>query len=66
MRCYIAGEDVNPAIKKMEAMILDCARLDSEISHFVDVVQQVTAEVSANWKVLISRCWFGMTEDTLK
>ncbi|CAJ1061840.1 E3 SUMO-protein ligase NSE2 isoform X2 [Xyrichtys novacula] len=30
----------------MEAMILECAKLDREINCFVDVVQQVTAEVA--------------------
>lgn len=41
------GEEVNPGIKEMEAMILECAKLDREINYFVDVVQQVTAEVTA-------------------
>lgn len=27
-------------------MILECAKLDREINYFVDVVQQVTSEVS--------------------
>ncbi|TKS81765.1 E3 SUMO-protein ligase NSE2 [Collichthys lucidus] len=39
-------KDVNPGIKEMEAMILECAKLDREINYFVDVVQQVTAEVT--------------------
>lgn len=30
----------------MEAMLLECARLDREINYFVDIVQQVTAEVT--------------------
>ncbi|GAA6229086.1 E3 SUMO-protein ligase NSE2 [Lates japonicus] len=38
--------EVNPGIKEMEAMILECAQLDREINYFVDVVQQVTAEVA--------------------
>ncbi|XP_039972781.1 E3 SUMO-protein ligase NSE2 [Xiphias gladius] len=38
--------EVNPGIKEMEAMILECAKLDREINYFVDVVQQVTAEVA--------------------
>ncbi|TDH12094.1 hypothetical protein EPR50_G00067640 [Perca flavescens] len=40
------GQDgeVNPGIKEMEAMILECAKLDREINYFVDIVQQVTAE----------------------
>ncbi|XP_075868702.1 E3 SUMO-protein ligase NSE2 [Nelusetta ayraudi] len=37
----------NPAIKELEAMLLDCAKLDREINYFVDVVQQVTAEVTS-------------------
>ncbi|XP_060907040.1 E3 SUMO-protein ligase NSE2 [Labrus mixtus] len=40
------NEAMNPAIAEMEAMILECAKLDREINYFVDVVQQVTAEVS--------------------
>lgn len=39
--------EVNPGIKEMEAMILECAKLDREINYFVDVVQQVTAEVTS-------------------
>ncbi|XP_070691716.1 E3 SUMO-protein ligase NSE2 [Pempheris klunzingeri] len=39
-------QELNPGIKEMEAMILECARLDREINYFVDVVQQVTAEVT--------------------
>lgn len=54
MCCYVPGEDVNPAIKEMEEMILECAKLDREINHFVDVVQQVTAEVRATWHDLIT------------
>lgn len=51
--CVTDGE-VNPGIKEMEAMILECAKLDREINYFVDVVQQVTAEVRATWHVLIT------------
>lgn len=36
----------NSGIKEMEAMLLECARLDREINYFVDIVQQVTAEVT--------------------
>lgn len=54
VRSYVTGKDVNPAIKEMEAMILECASLDREINHFVDVVQQVTAEVRATWHDLIT------------
>ncbi|XP_036931021.1 E3 SUMO-protein ligase NSE2 isoform X1 [Acanthopagrus latus] len=38
--------NMNPGIKEMEAMILECAKLDREINYFVEVVQQVTAEVN--------------------
>lgn len=41
----VAGEDVNPAIKELEAILLDCAKLDHEINYFVDTVKQVTEEV---------------------
>lgn len=44
-------ENMNAGIKEMEAMILECAKLDREINYFVDVVQQVTAEVRAAWGV---------------
>ncbi|KAM8868889.1 E3 SUMO-protein ligase NSE2 [Spinachia spinachia] len=33
-------------IKEIEAMVLECAKLDRDINYFVDIVQQVTAEVS--------------------
>ncbi|XP_007548033.1 E3 SUMO-protein ligase NSE2 [Poecilia formosa] len=39
-------EEMNPGIKEMEAMILQCAKLDREINYFVDIVQQATAEVT--------------------
>uniref|UniRef100_A0A1A8L8Y0 E3 SUMO-protein ligase NSE2 n=1 Tax=Nothobranchius pienaari TaxID=704102 RepID=A0A1A8L8Y0_9TELE len=35
-------EEMNRAIKEMEAMMLECARLDREINNFVDIVEQVT------------------------
>uniref|UniRef100_A0A3Q3WP34 E3 SUMO-protein ligase NSE2 n=1 Tax=Mola mola TaxID=94237 RepID=A0A3Q3WP34_MOLML len=41
------ARDGNPAIAELENMILECAKLDREINYFVDIVQQVTAEVSA-------------------
>lgn len=44
---YVKDDEMNPGIKEMEAMILECAKLDREINYFVDVVQQVTAEVRA-------------------
>ncbi|XP_068452470.1 E3 SUMO-protein ligase NSE2 [Clinocottus analis] len=39
-------EEADQGIKKMEAMILECAKLDREINYFVDIVQQVTSEVN--------------------
>ncbi|XP_035020144.2 E3 SUMO-protein ligase NSE2 [Hippoglossus stenolepis] len=36
----------NPGVKEMEAMILECAKLDREINYFVDAVQQVIQEVA--------------------
>ncbi|XP_026149651.1 E3 SUMO-protein ligase NSE2 [Mastacembelus armatus] len=41
------ADGTNPCVKEMEAMILDCAKLDREINYFVDVVQQVTSEVAS-------------------
>ncbi|XP_033958499.1 E3 SUMO-protein ligase NSE2 [Pseudochaenichthys georgianus] len=41
------GEETDPGIKEMEAMILECAKLDREINCFVDIVQQVTGEVTS-------------------
>ncbi|KAM7382592.1 hypothetical protein PAMP_002317 [Pampus punctatissimus] len=38
--------EMNPGIKEMEAMIIECAMLDREINYFIDVVQQVTSEVT--------------------
>ncbi|XP_026225724.1 E3 SUMO-protein ligase NSE2 [Anabas testudineus] len=38
--------EVNPGIKELETMIIECAKLDREINYFVDVVQQVTSEVA--------------------
>lgn len=56
--CCVADKDVNPAIKELEAMLLDCAKLDREINSFVDVVQEVTAEVRSACQHLIThpRC----------
>lgn len=45
MLTCVADKELNPAIKDLEAMLLDCAKLDREINHFVDVVNQVTEEV---------------------
>lgn len=36
------GIEENECIKELENMIFECAKLDREINHFVDVVQQVT------------------------
>lgn len=52
--CRVADKDVNPAIRELEAMLLDCAKLDREINYFVDVVQQVTAEVRTTWNDLVT------------
>lgn len=52
--CCVADKDENPAIKELEAMLLDCAKLDREINYFVDVVQQVTEEVRATWHDLVT------------
>lgn len=42
-------KDVTHTIKEMETMILECARLDTEINYFVDIVKQVTSEVSSQY-----------------
>ncbi|XP_041844245.1 E3 SUMO-protein ligase NSE2 [Melanotaenia boesemani] len=39
-------EGMNSNVKQMEAMILECAKLDREINYFIDVVQQVTSGVT--------------------
>ncbi|XP_051920823.1 E3 SUMO-protein ligase NSE2 [Hippocampus zosterae] len=41
------GGEENSGISKMEALMLECAKLDREIECFVDTVQQATAEVTA-------------------
>ncbi|KAM9782518.1 E3 SUMO-protein ligase NSE2 [Neosynchiropus ocellatus] len=41
------GEHVNSELKKLEAMVLECAQLDSEINHYVDAVHQVTTRASS-------------------
>lgn len=45
---------MNPAIKELEVMLLDCAKLDREINYFVDVVKRVTEEVRSAWHHLIT------------
>lgn len=50
--CFVTDKEVHPGIKEMENMILECAKLDREINYFVDVVQQVTSEVTATWLCL--------------
>lgn len=40
-------KDMKSGIKSLEAMVVECAKLDVEINHFVDVVEKVIAEVSA-------------------
>ncbi|XP_053700060.1 E3 SUMO-protein ligase NSE2 [Synchiropus splendidus] len=39
--------NVDSELKKLEAMILECAQFDSEINNYVDVVHQVTTEASS-------------------
>ncbi|XP_029360501.1 E3 SUMO-protein ligase NSE2 [Echeneis naucrates] len=39
-------EALNPGIRELEAMVLECAKLDRDINYFVDVVQRVTTEVA--------------------
>ncbi|XP_018980468.1 E3 SUMO-protein ligase NSE2-like isoform X2 [Cyprinus carpio] len=39
------GMDNSPALKKLEEMILECSRLDREISCFVESVDEKTAQV---------------------
>ncbi|XP_074539921.1 E3 SUMO-protein ligase NSE2 [Halichoeres trimaculatus] len=36
----------HPGIAELETMLLECAKLDREINHFVDTVQQVTEEAT--------------------
>ncbi|KAM3860062.1 E3 SUMO-protein ligase NSE2-like [Diretmus argenteus] len=38
------GTEDNAGVSQMEAMILECAKMDREISCLVEVVKQVTAE----------------------
>uniref|UniRef100_A0A8C6WYH9 E3 SUMO-protein ligase NSE2 n=1 Tax=Neogobius melanostomus TaxID=47308 RepID=A0A8C6WYH9_9GOBI len=38
------SESNNNSLKELEDTILGCAKLDRDINHFVDVVQQVTSE----------------------
>uniref|UniRef100_A0AAV2MC54 E3 SUMO-protein ligase NSE2 n=1 Tax=Knipowitschia caucasica TaxID=637954 RepID=A0AAV2MC54_KNICA len=35
------------SFKELENMILECAKLDRDINHFVDIVQQVTSNVTS-------------------
>ncbi|XP_029694353.1 E3 SUMO-protein ligase NSE2 isoform X2 [Takifugu rubripes] len=39
-------KNMTTSIKEMEAMILECAKLDREINNFVDVMKQATSEIS--------------------
>lgn len=48
---FVKDEAMNPAIKEMEAMILECAKLDREINHFADIVQQVI-QVNTRWGII--------------
>lgn len=45
---FFKDEAMNPGVKEMEAVILECAKLDREINHFVDIVQQII-QVNAKW-----------------
>lgn len=47
MSVPVTGEEGNPGVKEMEAMILECAKMDREIDVFVNIVERVTAEVRA-------------------
>ncbi|XP_024122654.1 E3 SUMO-protein ligase NSE2 [Oryzias melastigma] len=40
-------EEMDSSIKELEAMILDCAKLDREINCFMDIAKEVTSEVNA-------------------
>lgn len=42
----VQDEEGNAGVKQMEDMILECAKLDREINYFIDVVQQVTSQVT--------------------
>lgn len=42
---YISDEEMDSSIKELEAMILDCAKLDREINCFMDIAKEVTSEV---------------------
>ena len=41
----ITGTENDAVLKKLEVMMLECAKLDQEINCFVEVVNSVTAEV---------------------
>ncbi|XP_042345421.1 E3 SUMO-protein ligase NSE2 [Plectropomus leopardus] len=47
-------EEMNPGIKEMEAMILECAKLDREINYFVGVVQKVTEDTAQQPEAMFS------------
>ncbi|XP_068616344.1 E3 SUMO-protein ligase NSE2 [Brachionichthys hirsutus] len=40
------GKDATPAIKEMEAMILECAKLEREIDCFADITQNVISQAA--------------------
>lgn len=42
---FIPATDDSPGLKKLEQMMLECAKLDSEISCFVESVEQMIAQV---------------------
>ncbi|XP_030638637.1 E3 SUMO-protein ligase NSE2 [Chanos chanos] len=41
------GTDNDPNLKKLELMMLDCARLDTEINCFVESVEQICSQVGS-------------------
>ncbi len=43
----------SPAMKKLEAMILECSRLDREINCFVESVDEITGQVCLNCLSLV-------------
>lgn len=42
---FIAATDDSPGLKKLDQMMLECAKLDREINCFVESVEQMVAQV---------------------
>lgn len=42
---FISGMTNSPSLKKLEEMIMECSRLDSEIGCLVESVNEMTAKV---------------------